>query len=39
MILQVKVFSIKRLMNKIGMVNKKDFNEIVLKLRDIVSPT
>ncbi len=39
MILQVKVFSIKRLMNKIGIVNKKDFEEIILKLRGIISPT
>lgn len=39
MILQVKVFSIKRLMNKIGIVNKKEFEEIIIKLRKIVSPT
>ena len=39
MILQIKVFSIKRLMNKIGMINKDDFAEIVVKLKNIISPT
>ncbi len=38
MILQVKVFSIKRLMNKIGMIQKDDFNQVVIKLQKIVSP-
>jgi len=39
MILQVKVFSIKRLMNKIGMIQKEDFEKIVVKLQKILSPT
>jgi mRNA-degrading endonuclease toxin of MazEF toxin-antitoxin module len=38
MILQVKVFSIKRLMNKIGMIQKDDFEQVVIKLQKIVSP-
>lgn len=39
MILQVKSFSIKRVMNKIGFVSKNDFEKIVEKLQRIVSPT
>ncbi|MGA1940709.1 type II toxin-antitoxin system PemK/MazF family toxin [Arcobacter sp. YIC-310] len=39
MILQLKVYSIKRLMNKVGIVNKSDFNFIVEKCQKIVSPT
>ncbi len=39
MILQLKVFSIKRLMNKIGIVNKNDFQEIVIKCHKLISPT
>ena len=38
MILQLKVFSIKRLMNKAGIINKNDFEEIIKKLQMIVSP-
>ncbi len=39
MILQLRVFSIKRVMNKVGMINKKDFESIVEKCQMIVSPT
>ena len=39
MILQLKAFSIKRVMNKAGVVNKNDFELIVEKLQNIVSPT
>ena len=39
MILQLKVFSIKRLMNKVGTVNINDFQKIVIKCQKIVSPT
>jgi len=39
MILQLKVFSKKRVMNKIGMVHKKDFEEILIKARKLlISP-
>lgn len=39
LILQVKVFSTKRLMNKIGMINKNDFKEVVKKSKDLFGPT
>ena len=39
MILQFKVFSTKRLMNKIGMINKDDFCEIVEKAKGLFGPT
>ena len=39
MILQVKALSIKRVMNKTGMINKNDFDKIVEKLQNVVSPT
>ncbi|MGB5867259.1 MAG: type II toxin-antitoxin system PemK/MazF family toxin [Arcobacteraceae bacterium] len=39
LILQLKVFSIKRLMNKIGMINKNDFNMIVNKSKRLIAPT
>jgi mRNA interferase MazF len=39
MILQVKVFSKKRVLNKIGTVNKIEFNTIVDKLKLLVDPT
>ncbi|MEA1920556.1 MAG: type II toxin-antitoxin system PemK/MazF family toxin [Campylobacterota bacterium] len=39
MILQLKVFSKKRLMNKIGTINKNDFEEILTKARKLlISP-
>jgi len=38
MILQFKVFSIKRVTNKIGMVNKEDFKKIVEKSQKIFAP-
>ena len=38
-ILQVKVFSIKRIMNKIGMINKEDFKVIVEKSKNLFGPT
>ena len=39
MILKLKVFSIKRLMNKIGILNKKDFEIIINKTKNLISPT
>ena len=39
MILQVRTFSIKRLMNKTGVISKKDFEVIVEKLKGLFSPT
>lgn len=39
MILQLRTFSIKRLMNKVGMINKKNFELVVKKCQKIVSPT
>ena len=40
MILQLKVFSKKRVMNKVGMINKDDFEKILEKTRKLlVSPT
>ncbi len=38
MILQVRTFSKKRLTNKIGKIDKKDFIKIVGKLRDLFPP-
>ena len=39
MILQMKVFSKKRLLNKIGMVNKQEFEVITNKLKSLIDPT
>lgn len=39
MILQLKTFSKKRLLNRIGMVHKKDFHEIIAKTEKLVNPT
>jgi mRNA interferase MazF len=39
MILQFRVFSIKRLMNKIGMIHKDDFKIIVEKSKRLFGPT
>ncbi len=39
MILQQKVFSKKRLLSKIGTVNKEEFKVIVLKLKNLIDPT
>ena len=39
LILQLKVFSIKRVMNKIGMVHKEDFEQIIEKSRSLIGPT
>ncbi len=39
MILQLKTFSKKRLLNRIGMVHKKDFQNIVEKTEKLVNPT
>ena len=38
MILQFKVFSTKRLTNRIGMINKSDFSEIVEKSKRLFAP-
>ncbi len=37
MILQLRVFSKKRVMNKIGMINKNDFDSILMKSRKLLS--
>ena len=39
MILQLKVFSIKRITNRIGMINKNDFNKIIKKSQKLFAPT
>jgi mRNA interferase MazF len=39
MILQFRTFSIKRLMNKIGVINNVDFEIVVKKAKNIISPT
>ena len=39
MILQFRTFSIKRLMNKTGVINKNDFEMILEKCRGLFSPT
>jgi len=39
LILQTKVFSIKRLMNKTGIVDKDNFNLILEKGKSLFSPT
>jgi mRNA interferase MazF len=39
MILQVKVFSTKKLMNRIGMVDKGNFKVIQEKIKRLVGPT
>lgn len=38
MILQLKTFSIKRVLSKIGMVNKEDFEVIVEKSKNLFNP-
>ena len=39
MILQQRVFSKKRLLSKIGTVDKKEFEYIVEKLKRLIDPT
>lgn len=39
LILQIKVFSIRRLMNKTGMVKEEDFKAIIEKSKGLFSPT
>jgi mRNA interferase MazF len=39
MILQVRTFSIKRLMNKTGVICKKDFEVVIEKSKRLFSPT
>ena len=39
MILQVKTFSIKRVLSKIGIVNKEGFDEILEKTKNLFNPT
>ncbi len=39
LILQIKVFSIKRIMNKIGMIHKDDFEIIIEKSKKLFGPT
>ncbi len=39
MLLQFKTFSKKRLLSKLGMINKNDFEMITGKLRRIIDPT
>lgn len=39
LILQMKVFSIKRIMNKIGMIDKENFEVILNKVKSLIGPT
>ena len=39
MILQLRTFSIKRLMNKTGVINKEDFEVVIKKSKGLFSPT
>jgi len=39
MILQVRTFSIKRLMNKTGVISKEDFEVVIEKSKKLFSPT
>ena len=39
MILQVRTFSIKRLMNKTGVISKENFEVVIEKLKGLFSPT
>jgi len=39
MILQVRTFSIKRLMNKTGVISKEDFEVVIEKSKRLFSPT
>jgi len=39
MILQFRTFSIKRLMNKVGVINKEDFEIVLEKAKGLFSPT
>jgi len=39
MLLQFRVFSKKRLLNKIGTLNKKSYVEIIEKLKEVIDPT
>ena len=39
MILQVKTFSIKRVLSKIGIVNQENFDEILEKTKSLFNPT
>ncbi len=39
MILQLRVYSIKRLMNKTRVINKKDFEVVIKKSKGLFSPT
>ena len=39
MILQVRTFSIKRLMNKTGVISKEDFDVVIKKSKELFSPT
>jgi len=39
MVLQFKTYSKKRLLSKMGTINKNDFDEIVAKLHKVIDPT
>jgi len=39
LIVQLKVFSVKRIMNKIGMINKDDFEILLEKTHNLIAPT
>jgi mRNA interferase MazF len=39
MVVQIRTFSTKRLMNKIGMINKEDFEKVVEKSKQLFGPT
>lgn len=39
MILQIRVFSVKRLLSRLGMIDKKEFYKIIEKAKKIIDPT
>ena len=39
LIVQLKVFSVKRILSKIGIVNKADFEKIIQKSYELIDPT
>jgi len=39
LLLQAKIFSVKRIMNKSGMINKNDFDEIIKRFNQMIAPS
>ena len=39
MILQLRTFSIKRVLSKIGKINQEDFKKIIVKSQSLINPT